>query len=222
MAINLQKGQRINLEKETGAKLQQFCVGCNWGAITIPGKFLGIGKKTKDVDLDLSCVMFNTAGIMCDHLYSPLYRKEFLSQYNLLAGKLDSLDGALRHTGDDRSGDTDGDDGLDNEIITVDLQRVNPDVKQIFFFLNNCGKEDFSQIPYASIRMFEGRPDRVDKVFAAYNVSADAAYKDKTALVMGELYKHNDSWKFNAIGDAYPHPNLGVTIQLISKQYIRR
>ena len=220
MEINLQKGQRINLEKEGGAKLQQFCVGCNWGAITVQSE--GMGQKTVDVDLDLSCVVFDAAGKMVDHLYSPLYKIEFLSRYGLPPGKLDSLDGALHHTGDDRSGDTDGDDGLDNEIITVDLQRVNPDVRQIFFFLNNCGKEDFSQIPYASIRMFEGTPDRVDKVFAAYNISADAAYKDKTALVMGELYKHNGEWKFNAIGDAYPHPNLGVTIQLISTQYIRR
>jgi len=221
MTINLQKGQRINLEKEGGAKLQQFCVGCNWGAITVKGP-LGIGNKTVDVDLDLSCVMFDAAGKLCDHLYSPLYRKEFLAKYSLPLGKLDSLDGALHHTGDDRSGDTEGDDGLDNEIITVDLQRVNPNVNQIFFFLNNCGKEDFSQIPYASIRMFEGTPDHVNKVFAAYNVSADAAYQNMTALVMGELYRHNDTWKFNAIGDAYPHPDLGVTIQLISKQYIKR
>jgi len=222
MAINLQKGQRINLEKESGAKLQKFCVGCNWGAIKTPGGFLGIGKKTVNVDLDLSCVLFDATGKMRDHLYSPEYRKEFLSKYKLPPGKLDSLDGALHHTGDDRTGDTDGDDGLDNEIITVDLQQVNPDVNQIFFFLNNCGEEDFSQIPYASIRMFEGTPNRVDKVFAAYNVSADASYKGKTALVMGELYKHNDNWKFNAIGDAYPHPNLGVTIQLISQKYIRK
>jgi len=223
MAITLKKGQRISLEKDSGTKLLQFCVGCNWGAITSPG-VLGIGKKTVEVDLDLSCVVFDSSGKMCDHLYSPLYRKEFLNHYNLPQGKLDSVDGAMHHTGDDRSGDTDGDDGLDNEIITVDLQKVNPDVQQIFFFLNNCGKEDFSQIPYASIRMFEGKPDRVDKIFAAYNVSTDEKYKymGMTAIVMGELYKHNDVWKFNAIGDAYPHPNLGVTIQHISKQYIRR
>jgi len=222
MAINLQKGQRISLEKDTGTKLQRFCVGCNWGAISAPGGFLGLGKKTVEVDLDLSCVMYDSAGKMLDHLYSPLYRQEFLGKYNLPLGKLDSLDGALHHTGDDRSGDTDGDDGLDNEIITVDLQRVNPNVHRIFFFLNNCGQEDFSQIPYASIRMFEGTPERVDKVFAAYNVSATASYKGMTALVMGELYKHNDAWKFNAIGDAYPHPNLGVTIQHISAQYAGR
>lgn len=222
MAINLQKGQRINLEKEGGAKLERFCVGCNWGSIKTSGGFLGLGTKTVDVDLDLSCVLFDAAGNRCDHLYSPLYRREFLSKYGLPPGKLDSLDGALHHTGDDRTGDTGGDDGLDNEIITVNLAKVNANVAQIFFFLNNCGKEDFSQIPYASIRMFEGTPEHVDKVFAAYNVAAEAAYAGKTALVMGELYKHNGAWKFNAIGDAYPHSNLGETIRLISQQYIRR
>lgn len=222
MAINLQKGQRINLEKEGGAKLERFCVGCNWGAIKTPGGFLGFGAKTIEVDLDLSCVLFDAAGTRCDHLYSPLYRREFLARYGLPPGKLDTLDGALHHTGDDRSGDTGGDDGLDNEIITVNLSKVSPNVTQIFFFLNNCGREDFSQIPYASIRMFEGTPDRVDKVFAAYNVAAEAAYQGKTALVMGELYKRNGVWKFNAIGDAYAHPNLGETIKLISQQYLKR
>lgn len=222
MAINLQKGQRINLEKEGGAKLERFCVGCNWGAIKTSSGFLGLGTKTVEVDLDLSCVLFDTAGRQCDHLYSPLYRVEFLTKFGLPPGKLDSLDGALHHTGDDRSGDTDGDDGLDNEIITVNLTKVDPKVTQIFFFLNNCGREDFSQIPYASIRMFEGTPERVDKIVAAYNVAAEAAYAGKTALVMGELYKHSGAWKFNAIGDAYPHSNLGETIKLISQQYIRR
>jgi len=222
MAISLQKGQRINLEKEGGAKLERFCVGCNWGAIKTAGGFLGLGTKTVDVDLDLSCVLFDATGNRCDQLYSPLYRKEFLAKYGLPPGKLDSLDGALHHTGDDRSGDTGGDDGLDNEIITVNLPKVGANVTQIFFFLNNCGREDFSQIPYASIRMFEGTPTRVDKVFAAYNVAAEAVYKGKTALVMGELYKRNGVWKFNAIGDAYPHPNLGETIKLIVQQYIRR
>lgn len=146
MAINLVKGQRINLEKEGGTKLDRFCVGCNWGAI-VTKVFLGFGAKTTEVDLDLSCVLFDSEGKLCDHLYSPLYRLEFLVRYGLLPGKLDTLDGALHHTGDDRSGDTGGDDGLDNEIITVNLAKVNPKISQIFFFLNNCGKEDFRKSP---------------------------------------------------------------------------
>lgn len=221
MAINLQKGQRINLEKSNGSKLTSFCVGCNWGAIVTGGGFLGLGKKTQDVDLDLSCVMYDANGNLIDHIYSPLYRSDFLSRYGMPLGKVDSRDRALHHSGDDLKGDLDGDDGLDNEIITVDLNRVHPDVNQIFFFLNNCGREDFSQIPYASIRMYEGTPDRVKEVFASYDVAAEAQYRGMTALVMGKLYRRNGEWKFAAIGDAYPDPNLCETIRRITTNYAK-
>lgn len=132
MAIRLEKGQRINLEKNNGAKLTQFCVGCNWGSI-IKNGFLGLGNSVQDVDLDLSCVMLDANGNLCDHIYSPLYRKEFLDQYGMPPGKVDSNDRALHHSGDDLKGDQDGDDGLDNEIITVDLNKISSSVEQIFF-----------------------------------------------------------------------------------------
>jgi tellurium resistance protein TerZ len=72
MAIRLEKGQRINLEKESGTKLTNFCVGCNWGAI-IEKKFFGLLTHVVDVDLDLSCMMFDAAGNVVDHIWSPLY-----------------------------------------------------------------------------------------------------------------------------------------------------
>lgn len=72
MAIKLEKGQRINLEKETGAKLTNFCVGCNWGAI-IKKTFFGLSTSVVDVDLDLSCMMFDANGNVVDHIWSPLY-----------------------------------------------------------------------------------------------------------------------------------------------------
>lgn len=225
MAINLQKGQRINLEKDNGARMSQFCVGCNWGGIPVHKKgFLGFGGSTeiRDVDLDLSCVVIDGGGNMIDHIYSPLYRKEFLGAYGMPAGKLESKDGALRHSGDDLKGDSDdGDDGLDNEIITVNLDKIAPEAAQIFFFLNNAGKEDFEEIPYASIRMFEGSPQRVNEVFAKYDVTAEPAFKNKRALIMGRLYKKDNNWKFNAIGDATDDPNLCETINRIKKDYIR-
>ena len=136
-------------------------------------------------------------------------------------GKVDSNERALHHSGDDLKGDQDGDDGLDNEIITVDLNRVNPNVNQIFFFLNNCGREDFSQIPYASIRMYEGTPERVKEVFASYDVAAEPQYKGMTALIMGKLYRRNGEWKFSAIGDAYPDANLCETIKRIVTNYAK-
>ena len=232
----LEKGQKINLEKDDGSKMTKFCVGCNWGMIETGRTvevvdsegFLGFGRKTHrekekiEVDLDLSCIMVDENGNICDHIYSPLYRKDFLSHYGMPIGKLDSSDRALHHTGDDRQGDADGDDGLDNEIITVDLDRVNSKVHQIFFFLNNCAKEDFSQIPYAAIRMFEGTPDRPPKqVFASYDVAAESQYKGKLALIMGKLYRRGNDWKFAAIGDAFEDQNLCLTIRRILTSYAK-
>lgn len=221
MAIRLEKGQRINLEKNNGSKLTDFCVGCNWGAIVKSNGFFGIGKKVEDVDLDLSCIMFDDQGNIVDHIYSPLYRPDFLNRYGMPPGKVDSRDGALHHSGDDLKGDTNGDDGLDNEIITVNLNRVAPNVHQIYFFLNNCGKEDFSQIPYASIRMYEGTPSLVKEVFASYDVAAEPKYAGTTALIMGKLYRRGSEWKFSAIGDAYPDPNLCETIRRIALNYAK-
>ncbi|MDR0507520.1 MAG: TerD family protein [Dysgonamonadaceae bacterium] len=233
MAISLEKklekGERFNLEKNTGDKLTNFCVGVNWGAIEYQAQeasgFLGFGKKTVtktiDVDLDLSCVLIDANKNVCDHIYSPLYKPEILQKFGLPKGKLDTSDRALHHSGDDLEGDKGGDDGLDNEIITVDLNRLNSNVEQIFFFLNNVGKEDFAQIPYAKIRIYEGTPSKVGTVFASYNVSAESQYVGKRALIMGKLYKKNNEWKFNAIGDAYDDQFLGQTIQRIVQSYLK-
>jgi tellurium resistance protein TerZ len=218
MAINLTKGQRIDLRKSNGTTLTNFCVGVNWGAIESKSLW-GLSKKVQDVDLDLSCILLNANGDPCDHMYSPLYRVDVLQKFGLPAGKLITSDGAMRHSGDDRAGDQGGDDGLDNEIITVDLSKINPEVTQIFFFLNNAGQEDFSQIPYAKIRMYEGTTTHVKEEFASYNVSAEAQFAGKKAIIMGKLYKKDTEWKFNAIGDPTDDTFLGQTIHRIMKSY---
>jgi tellurium resistance protein TerZ len=220
MAINLTKGQKIDLKKSSGESLTNFCVGVNWGAIETKSGFLGLSKKIQSIDLDLSCILVNDQNKITDHLYSPLYREEVLKQFGLQKGKLQTNDGAMKHTGDDLAGDTGGDDGLDNEIITVDLNRVNPNVTQIFFFLNNAGKEDFSQIPYSKIRMYEGTPTKVVSEFASYNVSAEGQYTGKRSIIMGKLYKREGEWKFSAIGDPTEDTFLGQTVQRIVKSYL--
>ena len=221
MAINLEKGQRINLEKNNGSKLTNFCVGCNWGAI-IKKSFFGLVNNTVDVDLDLSCLMFNEAGEPVDHIWSPLYRFGDMKA-GLPNGKLDSIDKALHHTGDDTAGDQNGDDGLDNEIITVDLNKVSSNVNSIVFFLNIYNNEDyagdFSGIPYASIRMYEGTPTRVNEVFAQYDVATKTECVGKRGLIMGKLYKRNGEWKFAAIGDAFEDKSIINTIIRVIKDY---
>ena len=69
MAINLSKGQRIDLRKNNGATLTSFCVGVNWGGIETKA-FFGLSKSVQSVDLDLSCIMVDDQNNLCDHLYS--------------------------------------------------------------------------------------------------------------------------------------------------------
>lgn len=225
MAINLSKGQKIDLTKKSGEQLTNFCVGVNWGAIETEKKGWFSSKKVvEDVDLDLSCVMTDAAGEMVDYLYSPEYNG-FLKKNNLPLGKLQSVDGALRHSGDDRQGDVGGDDGLDNEIITVDLTKVDNRIEKIFFFLNiylNKGQNfDFSHIPFAKIRMYEGTPTRVNNVYSNFDIVTDGSYSGKGAMVMGKLYKRNGDWKFDAIGDASNDRIFLETIKRILKNYAK-
>lgn len=238
MAINLQKGHRINLEKDNGSKLTNFCVGCNWGALKTGRKievvdnegFLGFGRKTHwedeeiDLDLYLSCVMTDESGNLVDTLYSPMYNPKIFQQVGLPVGKELSADGSMQSAGDDTEGDKGGDDGLDNEIITVDLNKVNPRIAQIFFFLNIYSPKnvDFLKIPYAAIRMYEGTPTRVNNVFAKYDVAKDSQFAGKDALIMGKLYRHGNDWKFAAIGDAYTDNNdLRQTVKRILTNYAK-
>lgn len=218
MGVNLSKGQKISLEKNSDT-LKEFCVGLNWGSIEVKGGFLGFGKRIVDVDLDLSCILLNSEKKLVDYIYSPLYRVEILQQFGLSKGKLQSDDKALKHSGDDTSGDSDGDDGLDNEIITVDLDKVDKSIKEIYFFLNNVGKEDFSEIPYAKLRIYEGTPTKVKNIFASYNVSSEPNFKGRRALIMGKLVKTNNKWEFVALGEPTEDQFLGQTIQRIITQY---
>lgn len=255
MAIRLEKGQRINLEKTNGSKLTRFMVGCNWGALTSGRKkevvikegFLGIGRETKwvdeeiDLDLDLSCLMVDANGQLVDTLYSPLYNgRIYPANFSrrisgLPLGSDWSKDGSMYHTPDDTEGDKGGDDGLDNEIVTVDLEKVNPKIDQIFFFLDIFSPKgvDFLKIPYAAIRMceYEGTQKEVRRVtneFAQYDVAKEQQFSGKNALILGKLYRHNGDWKFAAIGDAFnhsdgklPNSNLAMTIQKILTSYAK-
>jgi tellurium resistance protein TerZ len=225
MSINLKKGQKIDLTKSSGESLSNFCVGVNWGAFEVakPG-FLGFGSKmvVEDCDLDLSCVMTDTGGEMVDALYSPEYNG-WLRKNNFPLGKLESLDKALRHSGDDRQGDVGGDDGLDNEVISVDLNRVDTRVDKIYFFLNiylNEGQSyDFSDIPFAKIRMYEGTPSKVQSVHATFDVVTDSTFKEKKALILGKLYRKNGQWKFDAMGDSTNDSIFMQTLLHILKNY---
>lgn len=201
MAISLQKGQRISLEK-SGKGIEKLCVGVNWGAIQKKSFF---GNKQEAVDLDASVGLFSADKKNVDVVYF---------------GHLVSKCSSIHHSGDDRVGDTGGDDGLDNEVILVDLAKVPSTVDQIVFVLNSFRGQDFANIPFASIRIYEGTPSRVDNVVATFDITNDATFKGKVSMIMGKLYRHGGEWKFTSLGESTDDKRLEQTLQTVASKYL--
>jgi len=201
MAINLAKGQRINLKKDNGSDLTSFCVGANWGAIETKGLFGG--KKKKAVDLDLSVGTFDSNKNLVDVVYF---------------GNLKTA--GISHSGDDTTGDIDGDDGLDNEVIQINLSQIPSNIDNVVFVLNSYKGQDFATIPFASIRLYEGTPDRVNNIVATYNVASDAQFSGFVSMILGKLYRRNGEWKFSAIGEPTRDKKLEQTLQTVQAKYL--
>lgn len=175
MAINLQKGQKISLDKEAGVKLTKIVMGLGWDPIKTKGIF-GFGSKTQDVDLDASCIMFDEQNRQTDAVW---FRQ------------LKSRDGSIVHTGDNRTGAGDGDD----EQIVVDLTRVPTNIKSLVFTVNSFTGQNFSQVENATCRIVNASNDQE---VARFNLSTLGAHN---AQIMAKLYRHGDDWKMHAIGE---------------------
>lgn len=175
MSINLQKGQKISLEKEAGGSLSKITMGLGWDAIKTKG-FFGFGSKTQEIDLDASCVMFDEQNKAVDFVW---FRQ------------LKSKDGSIVHTGDNRTGAGDGDD----EQINVDLSKVPANVKSLVFTVNSFTGQNFSQIENANCRIINASNGQE---VARFNLSVQGAH---TAQVMAKLYRRGGEWKMHAIGE---------------------
>lgn len=175
MAVTLQKGQKISLDKEAGSVLTKIVMGLGWDPIKKKG-FFGLGGGQVEVDLDASCVLFDEQNRVLDTVW---FRQ------------LQSQDGSITHTGDNRSGAGDGDD----EQIVVELARVPAGVKSMVFVVNSFTGQNFSQIDNATCRILDGHNQ---KEVARYNLSCQGSH---TAQIMAKIYRHNNEWKMHAIGE---------------------
>lgn len=178
MAISLEKGQKISLEKSAGGSLSKIVMGLGWDTAKASGLLGGLfgGGDGDSIDLDASCVMFDENKKAIDTVYF---------------GHLISNDGSIKHTGDNRTGDGDGDD----EQIIVDLTRVPSNVTAIVFTVNSYTGQTFDKVANCYCRMVnQGN----NKEIARYDLKAKGGH---TAMVMAKVYRHNGEWKMHAIGE---------------------
>lgn len=180
--INLVKGSKINLTKNTekdGDQVRYVFAGANWSKIK---SFWG---GSKNVDLDLSAISYDENKKIIDiNYYANLHSK------------------GIDHSEDDLCGDSEIDD-LDNEIISIDLQNIDPKTEYISIILNCFNHIDFGDIPMIELRIYtndDGRQNNVDNVLASFKLDNNKEFSDKEAIVLGHFYKHNNKWKFSADG----------------------
>ncbi|WHF27408.1 TerD family protein [Bacillus altitudinis] len=185
MAITLEKGQRIDLTKGK-AGLTNILVGLGWDPVSQGGGFLGKlfgGGGGADVDCDASVLM--------------LRNDKFVENKDVIYfGNLKSKCGSVEHTGDNLTGEGDGDD----EQVLVNLSKVPGNVNKLVFVVNIYDalrrNQHFGMIQNAYIRIVD-RSNNQELV--KYNLKDE--YAGKTSLIVGELYRHENEWKFAAVGN---------------------
>jgi tellurium resistance protein TerD len=177
MAINLVKGQRVNLDKENPG-LTKIGVGLRWDA-----------NKTSSgaaYDIDASAFLLGSNGKASSDGNFVFYNN------------LTSSDGAVVHTGDVTDGAAEGDD----ETLKIDLTRVNSDVQEIVFIVTiheaDTRKQNFGQITGSGIRIYN---DLTGAEILNYDLGED--FSIETALTFGRLYRKDGEWRFEATGTGY-------------------
>ena len=177
LAISLSKGQKVDLTK-TNPGLSKVIVGLGWDTNRYDG--------AKDFDLDTSVFLLGDNGKVASD-------SDFIFYNNATGGN-----GSVVHTGDNRTGAGDGDD----EQTNIDLNNVPAAVQRITFVITihdaEARSQNFGQVSNAYVRILNGDSNQE---LIRYDLGED--FSIETALVVGELYRHNGEWKFSAIGSGF-------------------
>ena len=185
MGVSLSKGGNVSLTKEAGpAGITNALVGLGWDVRSTTGT---------DFDLDASAILVKPDG------------KVLSDQHFVFFNNLQSPEGAVIHTGDNRTGEGEGDD----EAIKVNLQKVPTDVDKVVFVVSiydaDTRSQNFGQVRNAFIRVVN---EANNQELARYDLSEDAS--TETAMIFGEVYRNRAEWKFRAVGQGYESGLAGI------------
>ncbi|KKD38027.1 TerD family protein [Limnoraphis robusta] len=177
MAINLSKGERINLSKEAPG-LKTAGIGLGWDTNTT--------DTGTAFDLDTSVFMLGANGKIPNEKYFVFYNN------------LQSPDGSVKHLGDSRTGEGAGDD----ETVQIDLTQVEAAVQEIIFIVTiheaDTRRQNFGQVRNSFIRIYD---ETTQQEIAKYELEED--FSRETAIEFGRLYKKDGEWRFQAVGEGY-------------------
>jgi tellurium resistance protein TerZ len=172
MGVSLTKGQSVSLVKSGGGGLTNVRMGLGWDAVKKRGLF---GSRSQSIDLDASALLFDANRSLVDQVWFQ---------------QLTSRDGSVQHTGDNLTGEGEGDD----ESIRVHLDGVSPAVQSIVFTVNSFTGQDFSQIENAFCRLVD---ETTESEVARYDLTGSGHH---TAQIMSKVSRSGPGWTMTAIG----------------------
>jgi tellurium resistance protein TerZ len=172
MGVSLSKGQTVSLRKE-GGTLAKVRMGLGWDAAAKKGLFGR--KRSQTIDLDASALLFDAGGALVDQVWFQQLR---------------SKDGSVQHTGDNLTGEGEGDD----ESIRVDLTQVPASVTSLVFTVNSFTGQDFSEIENAFCRLVD---ESSETEIARYDLTGSGTH---TAQIMARVSRDGAGWSMTAIG----------------------
>lgn len=179
MAVNLSKGQRVSLDKNMSMAL----VGLGWDVNMYDGG--------NDFDLDASAFMLGANGkVRSDNDF-------------IFYGNLESTDGSIKHTGDNLTGEGDGDD----EVLIIDFSKIPANIEKIAITVTiydaAARGQNFGQVSNAYVRVarMANENDMVGTEVLKFDLVEE--FSIETAIVVCEIYRYNGEWKFNAVGSGY-------------------
>ncbi len=183
MGVSLSKGGNVSLSKEAPG-LTAVTVGLGWDIRSTTGT---------DFDLDASAIACGADG------------KVLSDQYFVFFNNLKTPDGIIEHTGDNLTGEGEGDD----EAIKVNLAAAPQEIAKVVFPVSiydaDSRSQSFGQVRNAFIRVVnQGNNQEI----ARYDLTEDAS--TETAMVFGELYRNGAEWKFRAVGQGYASGLAGI------------
>lgn len=212
MAINLQKGQKIDLTKDGtpgGAGLSRVMVGLGWDEVQHDGGFLsglfgGGSSSNQDIDCDASVILCGPDGRVVSNT---------VNETLVYFGNLRHSSGAIVHQGDNLTGAGEGDD----EQIMVDLNSIPSYIDKLVFIVNiyeaNTRGQHFGMIRNCFIRLVDMSTNRE---LCRFNLSEN--YNGMTGMIVGEIYRKSGEWKFNAIGQ--PVANASRVSDIVEAYYV--
>jgi tellurium resistance protein TerD len=185
MGVALTKGGNVSLSK-SAPNLTAIAVGLGWDARSTTGA---------DFDLDASALLLGSNGRVLSDAHFVFFNN------------LRSPDGSVEHTGDNLTGEGEGDD----ESILINLAMVPPQVERIVFPVSiyeaDVRGQSFGQVSNAFIRIVNQADNNE---LARYDLSEDAS--SETAMIFGEVYRRNGEWKFRAVGQGYASGLRGIAV----------